>query len=768
MTQTPLCSRTSNLAASPTRTPPAAAIAAALCAVSLLADAAETRTTDTVLDEVTVRDTAPPRLVEPPEDRPNTETHVGREGIRIFGGAAQANPWKALQTAPSVNMQSADPYGLGNRLSFRVRGKSGTHVGRTVNGLPIAGEPGFANGKGGGDLFDLENMSEITLMRGSVPAGSGLGFSNSSVVDMTLRGPEKAFGISASQGFGSYDFRRTFVRVDSGELSAAPVRFFVSVSDTSADKWRGPGESERRNAEFGLHFDVNERLAIGLFGVHHKVNWNDYRALSYAQVQDPSIYRRFDYNARLTGTPAQDIFFHGFNRQDFTNDALLGQATLLIGESSRLVFKPYYWKEEGFSLSGANTLGAPGITWWEIVHDTYGFDLRHESKHPWGELAVGYWYQSSEAPPPPTAQRLYRINADGSLRFERWTTLAKTTRHTYNNPYVSATAYLGKVEATAGVRYMNYRDPSFTYYLGNTAPDVSYRSVFDHNPQPDPDMFSRSRTIHEWLPNLGVTYPVSDSTLLRASYGRTYGRQNWGSVAGAFTSNRAAFTAAGLRFDDIWSRLRPEQSDNFDVGARFVIGNAYIAPTLYHIRYTNKQLSLFDPAVGVAYHQSVAEARATGLELEIGAAPTRNLDIYFSYALNRAEYSDDARTGSGTVVNVKGKQMQDSPKQMASVGAVWRLGSWSVASLVRYTGRRFGGTQEDQPVSGYTVTDLSIDYALGKVAGLQNLGIGLSVTNLFDKRYIGIINTNDYAVGGLPSYLPGAPRTVALTLNGRF
>src|SRR5690606_33789506 len=119
-------------------------------------------------------------------------------------------------------------------------------------------------------------------------------------------------------------------------------------------------------------------------------------------------------------------------------------------------------------------------------------------------------------------------------------------------------------------------------------------------------------------------------------------------------------------------------------------------------------------------------------------------------------------------VNTKGKQMQDSPRQMASIGAVWRLGSWSIAPLVRYTGRRFGGTVEDQAVPGYAVADLGIDYALGNVAGLQNLGIGLSVTNLFDKRYIGIINTNDYAVGGLPSYLPGAPRTVALTLSGRF
>lgn len=753
------------------RTPIATAIALLICGaptLSMAADPGKADRSDALLEEVTVSGEAPAPMVLPPDSRANTATTIGREGIRTLGGPAQSNPWKALQMAPSVNLQSADSNGLGNKLSMRVRGKSASHIGRTVNGLPIAGEPGFASGKGGGDLFDMENMNDITLFRGAVPAGSGLGFSNSSVVDMTLRGPEKAFGVEASQSFGSDKFRRTFVRVDSGQLSA-PLRFFVSASDMGSDKWRGPGDQSRTNVEFGVQTDVNERLAIELTGVHHKVGWNDYRALSYAQVQDPSSYRNVEFNGALTGKPAIDALYYGFNRQDFTNNALLGKTTLRTGEDASLVFKPYYWKETGYSLSGsANTLGAPGVTWWEIVHDTYGFDLRHESKHGWGNLTVGYWYQSSSAPPPPTSQRLYRIQPDGSLRFEQWSTLAKTTRHIYNNPYISATTHLGKAELTAGLRYMIYRDPSFAYYLGKTAPDVSYGSVFDHKPQPDAGMYSTGRTFQEALPNLGLTYPLADTALLRGSYGRTYGRQNWGSVASAFTSNRAAFDAAGIRFNDLWYKLQPEISDNFDLGARFDVGSAYIAPTFFHTRYKNKQLSLFDPAVGVAYHQSVTRAHANGLELEVGAAPLRNLDVYFSYAYNQAVYDDDALTGSNKVVNVKGMQMQDAPKHMAKVGAVWRIGPWSIAPSVRFTGKRFGDTEEKQVVSGYTVADLGIDYQARNLLGFKRLDIGLSISNLFDRRYIGLINTSDYAVGGLPTYLPGTPRAAALTVSGKF
>lgn len=743
------------------RTPIAAAIAALFAAGPAFA-------ADAVLTEVTVQESAPSELVRAQDGRANTETQVGGEGIRILGGPGQTNPWKALQMAPSVNQQSADAYGLSKQNSFRVRGKSATHVGRTVNGLPLAGEGGFANGKGGGDLFDMENMSEITLMRGAVPAGSGLGFSNSSVVDMTLRRPEKEFGVELAQSFGTDDFRRTFVRVDSGRL-AVPLSFFVSASDTAADKWRGSGGQERQNVEFGLRADLGERLAVELFGVHHEVAWDDFRALSHAQAQNLDAFYKFDYNRTLTGVAATDALSQRFNRQDFTNDAVLGKVSLITGEESRLVFKPYYWKERGYSLSGsANVSGAPGVTWWQIVHDTYGFDLRHESKHAWGELTVGYWYQSSEPPPPPTAQRRYRINPDGSLRFDRWSTLAKTERHIFNSPYAAATLPLGDVELTAGVRYMNSKEASFTYYRGNTAPDVSYNSVFDHNPQIDTAKAAQGRTFEEWLPNLGASWALSQDAQLRASYGRTYGRQNWGSVSSTFDSNRAAFDAAGIRFDALWANLRPELSDNFDLGARFIFGPVYVAPTLFHIRYKNKQLSLFDPAVGVAYHQSVAEATAKGLELELGAAPRDDLDIYFSYSFNDASYDENARTGSNSVVNVKGKQMQDAPRHTAKIGAVWHRGPWSVAPAVLHIGKRFGDTEEKQSVPGYTVANLNIDHELKNIAGFRSARVGLAISNLFDKRYIGIINTSDYAVGGLPTYLPGAPRAAALTVNAKF
>jgi len=87
---------------------------------------------------------------------------------------------------------------------------------------------------------------------------------------------------------------------------------------------------------------------------------------------------------------------------------------------------------------------------------------------------------------------------------------------------------------------------------------------------------------------------------------------------------------------------------------------------------------------------------------------------------------------------------------------------------VRYLGSRFGDAEEKEKVDAYTLVDAGLGYRLGSVTGLRELDITLSVSNLFDKRHIGIISASDYSVGGNTSYMPGPMRTVSLNLSGRF
>ena len=123
-----------------------------------------------------------------------------------------------------MNMETSDPYGFFfSPISMRVRGQQAIGMSTMIEGIPIWGiqRPGPRL-----DIFDLENVQSITLYRGGSPPDKGLGgMDTAGALDVGLVKPADTFGGIAKQSAGSYDFLRTFVRVDSGKL-ASGTKFF--------------------------------------------------------------------------------------------------------------------------------------------------------------------------------------------------------------------------------------------------------------------------------------------------------------------------------------------------------------------------------------------------------------------------------------------------------------------------------------------------------------------------------------------------------------
>ncbi len=63
-------------------------------------------------------------------------------------------------------------------------------------------------------------------------------------IDLRVLRPSDTFGIDERQGFGAFDFRRSYARMDSGRLSTG-TKLYASYSYTTADKCRNLGESPR-------------------------------------------------------------------------------------------------------------------------------------------------------------------------------------------------------------------------------------------------------------------------------------------------------------------------------------------------------------------------------------------------------------------------------------------------------------------------------------------------------------------------------------------
>jgi iron complex outermembrane receptor protein len=144
------------------------------------------------------------------------------------------NPVKALDLIPSVNGQNADPYGMAanqppSNQAVRIRGESASSSGtpgsiRTIEGIPLTGAPG-----GGASILDLENSDGLTIYRGAIPPNRGLGWANiAGNLDIAMLKPAEKFGLFAKQSYGSFDFNRTFARIDSGRLATdTPIIRFV-------------------------------------------------------------------------------------------------------------------------------------------------------------------------------------------------------------------------------------------------------------------------------------------------------------------------------------------------------------------------------------------------------------------------------------------------------------------------------------------------------------------------------------------------------------
>jgi len=716
------------------------------------------------LDEVVVTDKKTSGVLGVKERQPNTESTISREGLERLGGAGQINAFQAIDALPSVNFQSADAFGLSNNRSIRVRGQ--TRVASTVEGISLLNyglDPGVSDTW----LFDMENLEEVTLYKGAVGAERSLGpYNTAGTMDRTLARPGDRFGVILRDNFGTFGLNKIFTRVDTGLLPTR-TKLFLSYSHTEADKWKGAGASRADIASFGLTQQLPAGAKFEFFGTYNDSKTNSYRALTYEQTQDLGKFYRYDFNSTLTGDARQDIYYYDYNRDSFRNYAFFGNLEIKVPGDGRLSIKPYYANEDGYSLTGAGKLlGSPGVRRWDIVHDNYGVVAQYDTPFLGTDLTFGYWYAVQEPPGPPTAQSAYRAGK-GGLKYAGWAILANAVEnHEWNSPYFSVGKQLGKFYVKAGFRYVSERMPSTNLYNTTDVPEIAYPDVLN-SASVDPLGSVKGRTMSEWLPNVGVNYAISKQLNAYFNYGRNFGRPSF-DVWTVYSNNKAIFKEKGISAQYVWDQVKPEITDNFDMGLRYSGDKGYVAGTVFGIIDRDKGVNVTDPLLGIKYMRNIAEAMGYGVELEASVSPMEDLDVFLSASYNRFEFTDDIVTAPGAVTKAKGNQVPDAPEFEARVGATYRFYDFSVTPQLRYTGKRYGDVENTERISDYAVADLNIRYTKKNILWCKVFSAGVSFLNLFNTHYIGIINASDDTRQGSASYYAGAPFTVVGNVTFQF
>ena len=111
-----------------------------------------------------------------------TGTAVTAKGIEIQGTKAKMRAHEAIDMLPGVNSESPDGSGLAvEQSSVRLRGVRSSMGALTVEGVPNYG----GNPIGPRDyLYDMENMSAISVYKGATPGdiGTGVGSRGGAIV----------------------------------------------------------------------------------------------------------------------------------------------------------------------------------------------------------------------------------------------------------------------------------------------------------------------------------------------------------------------------------------------------------------------------------------------------------------------------------------------------------------------------------------------------------------------------------------------------------
>jgi len=719
----------------------------------------------TTLAPVVIEGAARGELQSADASTPATVYVVSPDAIGAFGPHGGANPYQMVGTLPSVLAGEIDPYGAANvtggNKGLRVRGINATHGGNgSVDGLVLSA---INPGPGYLWLFDAENLAGVSLAQGPISADRGALFGVGGVLDSQLLWAKDAFGAQASVASGSHAFRRVFGRIDSGELSSG-TRFFISASDMTANKWRGNGAapSDRTTIQGG----IGQRLGpveLRLTFAQGNESQNAYRPLSWTQTQNLATYRGYDFDPKLSTTAAQRQNWYAFNRQSFTDSATIAEADWHIDEVSLLTIKGFVFSEKGSSFD-AQTNGM--VRQWLMDHDSFGGALDYSTRLGATTLKAGAWLSQLEPPGPPTAWKMYRPGADGSLAFASWSLLNKpTSDHRFDAVYAQAQHSFGPVELTAGLREWRERLPGIDAYGTTGLGDTDAATAFAQSSGRIAARSVTGRSFRLALPFAGLAWDIDSTLQLRLAAGKSAGAPAFDAWQIA-QNNAAAFAAAGVTAQQIWDAVRPETATSVDLGLRWHSGAWSVEPTVYRSEFRHKSVAFRDPRVNLAYSQNVGEGHTDGVQLAAAWTADSAFTAFGSASFNRAVFDKNLVTATGATLAVRDMQLPDTPRWLATLGGRWTREGWSVAPMVHAVGSRYGDSLHTEPVGAFWTADLQVGRSV--VVSGKRLTATLTLANLLDRRYVGLITSGDQSGSGALSYYPGPSRTAIARLAAEF
>ncbi|MDQ3139708.1 MAG: TonB-dependent receptor, partial [Pseudomonadota bacterium] len=291
-----------------------------------------------------------------------------------------------------------------------------------------------------------------------------------------------------------------------------------------------------------------------------------------------------------------------------------------------------------------------------------------------------------------------------------------------------------------------------------------------------------TRKYDKLLPNLGLTFDVTNDVSLFANYAKGLSVPSTDNLYNAF------FFAEGTE----GSQPRPETTDTVDAGMRFTSRQVQAQFAGWFTKFKDRTASAFDPELNTSVFRNLGEVDKYGFDGSVAFQPVPEIVLYAFGSYLNSEIKDDVIIGE-TAAGVPlfgptaGKRESGSPNYTFGGRAQAMLGPVELGVQAKRTGKRFvfdtnepvfafvNGAQVQvygAAAPAYTLVDLDARLSLAPY-GLERTYFQLNATNVFDKLYVGgfggglnqTINRNTAGTitgfGNPPFVQIGAPRTIS-------
>jgi iron complex outermembrane receptor protein len=689
------------------------------------------------------------------------------------------SPLKAIEKLPGVNFQAADPYGSYEwSTRITVRGFNQNRLGFTLDGVPLGDMTyGNHNGLHISRAIPTELVGRAVLSQGTGSIDTASLSNLGGAVEFFSASPESEVGATAAQMFGSDSSRRTFARFDSGELGTG-TRAYLAVVDSSTDKWKGGGAQETRMYTLKAVQPVGDGTLTGYY------DYSDRAETDYQDLSKDIVSRR---------GPDWDNFFPNW-------DAAVAAAEdcLAAARDNAIICDDAYWNASGLRKDHLGYVALDLPIGESVAFETTAYGHGNRGQGLWGTP-----YQTSPGGLPLSVRSTeYYLKRFGVVTGLTWTSGA----HEVNggiwyetNDFTQARRFYGESSGAAPTRdFMELQSDSFqtdweydfdtqsyVFHLQDTWSvtdtlrlNFGFRSVRAENTAKT--VLARTANVvkngtieakEAFLPQVGFNWSISDGMEWFGSAAR-----NVRAFASSGTSGPFSTTAAG--FEAIRDVLEPETANNYETGLRFR-GAAFEAlVALYHVDFKDRLVGI-NSGPGIIGNPSVlanvGSVTTNGAEAAITWRPLTSLTWFTSLSWNDSEYDDNYTTNSNgvpRVVEVKGKQVTDTPEILLKSELTYDNGAFFASANVNYTDERFYTYLNQGSVDAYTLVNLAAGYRFRGFGPVEELSIQLDATNLTDKEYFSTIDSNGFIEtdpnSTWQSLLLGAPRQFFLSAKAKF